>query len=59
MTQQELEDLTKQVYFYCETEKIDPKGLYPEGHLNLLEYTAKLLAVLEAQKQATSREPEA
>jgi len=47
------EELVKQVFFYCETEQIDPKGLYPDGNLNLLEFSAKLIAVWEHRKKAT------
>jgi hypothetical protein len=53
MTTQEMEDMVKQVFFYCETERIDPKGLYPDGNLNLLEFSAKLIAVWEHRKKAT------
>jgi hypothetical protein len=53
MTTEEMEDMVKQVYFYCETEQIDPKGIYPDGNLNLLEFASKLIALWEAQKQAT------
>lgn len=56
MKQQELEDLVKQVYFYCENK--DPQGLYPD-EVDLIEYTSRLLAVWEAQKRATSPEPSA
>jgi hypothetical protein len=52
MTTQEMEDMVKQVYFYCETEQIDPKGIYPDGNLNLLEFSAKLIAVWEHRKKA-------
>lgn len=48
MTRQELEDLVKQVYFYCENK--DLQGLYP-AEVDLLEYTSRLLAVWEAQKR--------
>lgn len=47
MTPTELEDLVKQVYFYCNNK--DPKGLYP-AEVDLIEFTAKLIAVLEARK---------
>ena len=49
MKQQELEDLVKQVYFYCENK--DPQGLYP-AEVDLIEYTSRLLAVWEAQKKS-------
>jgi len=52
MTTEDMEDLVKQVYFYCETEQIDPKGIYPDGNLNLLEFSAKLIAVWEATVNA-------
>lgn len=55
MTTQEMEDMVKQVYFYCETQRVDPKGLYPEGNLNLLEFASKLIAVWEHQKKATGQ----
>lgn len=47
MKTEELEDLVKQVYFYCENK--DPKGLYPE-EVDLMEFASKLIAVLEAKK---------
>jgi len=50
MTTQEMEDMVKQVYFYCETQQVDPKGLYPDGNLNLLEFASKLIAVWEATR---------
>jgi hypothetical protein len=49
MKKQELEDLVKQVYFYCENK--DPQGLYP-AEIDLIEYTSRLLAVWEAQKKS-------
>jgi hypothetical protein len=49
MTQQELEDLVKQVYFHCENK--DPKGIYP-AEIDLLEYTSKLIAVLQANESS-------
>jgi hypothetical protein len=47
MTTDELEDLVKQVYFYCDNK--NPNGLYP-AEVDLIEFTAKLIAVLEARK---------
>jgi len=47
MTTEELEDLVKQVYFYCDNK--DPKGLYP-AEIDLIEFTSKLIDVLEAKK---------
>lgn len=51
MTTQEMEDMVKQVYFYCETQRVDPKGLYPDGNLNLLEFASKLIAVWQANEK--------
>lgn len=48
MKQEELEDLIKQVYFYCENK--DPNGLYPTEDIDLREFASKLLAVYEARK---------
>jgi hypothetical protein len=47
MTTEEMEDLVKQVYFYCDNK--DPKGLYP-AEVDLIEFTSKLIAVLEARR---------
>lgn len=47
MTTSELEDLIKQVYFYCENK--DPNGFYPTEEIDLLEFSQKLLAVIEAK----------
>jgi hypothetical protein len=58
MTTQEMEDMVKQVFFYCETERIDPKWLYPDGNLNLLEFSAKLIAVWEATGKARNKPSE-
>jgi hypothetical protein len=55
MTTEDMEDLVKQVYFYCETQRVDPKGIYPEGNLNLLEFASKLIAVWQATERG--REP--
>lgn len=50
MKQEELEDLVKQVYFYCENK--DPTGLYPDRDIDLREFASKLLAVYEAKIKA-------
>lgn len=50
MKQEELEDLVKQVYFYCENK--DPTGLYPDRDIDLREFASKLLAVYEAKIRA-------
>lgn len=47
MTTKELEDLVKQIYFYCENK--NPNGLYP-AEIDLLEYTSRLIAVLRANE---------
>ena len=51
MTTSELEDLIKQVYFYCENK--DPNGLYPSEDIDLREFASKLIAVYEANRQRT------
>ena len=55
MTTEDMEDLVKQVYFYCETQRVDPKGIYPEGNLNLLEFASKLIALWKVTERG--REP--
>ena len=57
MTTEEMEDMVKQVYFYCETQQVDPKGLYPDGNLNLLEFASKLIAVWEAASKGRRAAP--
>ena len=52
MTTKELEDLVKQVYFYCENK--NPNGLYP-AEIDLIEYTSRLIAVWEQQKKTTDQ----
>jgi hypothetical protein len=47
MKTEELEDLIKQVYFYCENK--DPNGLYPDRDIDLREFASKLIAVYEAK----------
>ena len=46
----ELEDMVRQVYFHCETKNVNPKGLYFDEGLDLLEFSTKLIAVWEARK---------
>ena len=41
----ELEELVKQVYFYCENK--NPEGLYPTEEIDLLEFAEKLIAAWE------------
>jgi hypothetical protein len=50
MTQEELRHLITQVYFYCNNN--DAQGIYPTEEIDLLEFTQKLLAVIQAQKVA-------
>jgi len=54
LTTSELEDLIKQVYFYCENK--DPNGLYPSEDIDLREFASKLIAVYEANKALRNKE---
>jgi hypothetical protein len=47
MTKEELEKIIPQIYFYCENK--DPNGFYPTEEIDLLEFSHKLLAVIEAK----------
>jgi hypothetical protein len=55
MKTEELDDLIKQVYFYCENK--DPNGLYPDRDIDLREFASKLLAVYEAKTKVESQAP--
>jgi hypothetical protein len=46
----DFEDIVRQVYFHCDTQNINPKGLYGGENLDLLEFASKLIAVWEARK---------
>jgi len=50
MKQEELEDLVKQIYFYCQNR--DPNGLYPTEDIDLREFASKLIAVYEGKIKA-------
>ena len=43
------EDLVAQVYMYCEN--TDPKGLYPAGDIDLVEFAARFIAVWEERRK--------
>jgi len=49
MTKEQLKDIVRQVYFYCENK--DKDGLYPD-EVDLVEFSAKLLAVIEAKSKS-------
>jgi len=51
VTTEQIEELIKQVYFYCKNN--DPKGLYPTEDIDLREFASKLIAVYEAGRQQT------
>ena len=55
MKTEELEDLVKQVYFYCENR--DPNGLYPDRDIDLREFASKLIAVYEAKIKGGNQAP--
>jgi hypothetical protein len=45
MTQEELRHLVTQVYLFCNNN--DAQGVYPDKEIDLLEFTQKLLAVIQ------------
>lgn len=55
MKTEELEDMVKQVYFYCENR--DPNGLYPDRDIDLREFASKLIAVYEANIKTDNQAP--
>jgi len=55
MKTEELEDMVKQVYFYCENR--DPNGLYPDRDIDLREFASKLIAVYEAKVRRNKERP--
>jgi len=55
MKQEELEDLVKQIYFYCQNR--DPNGLYPTEDIDLREFASKLIAVYEGKIKGGAETP--
>jgi hypothetical protein len=50
MMQEELRHLVTQVYFFCNNN--DAQGIYPTEEIDLLEFTQKLLAVIQWRETA-------
>ena len=50
MTQEELRRLVTQVYLFCNNN--DAQGIYPTEEIDLLEFTQKLLAVIQWRETA-------
>lgn len=54
MKPEELEQMVKQVYFYCKNK--NPNGLYPTEDIDLIEFAQKLIAVYEANRWKSAAE---